>query len=643
MPFPSGDRVSTLPKFKEVASFSGFQLDLRSGELRRDGVLVKLQPQPAKVLVLLVMRAGEIVTRVEVAEQVWGSQTFVDFEHGLNFAVRQIRSALGDDAEQPRFVETLPKRGYRFIAPVDKAADKAALTVLEEPALERSFGQPVQGSRRWPATRRWVALATILVVMLVAAILFGRHRFRPLASAPVMVLAVLPFDDLSPTPEPYLVEGLTEEMIAQLTRLNPQRLKVIARTSAMQYARSKKSAREIGRELGADYILENSIRHENGRLRITAQLVRAGDQTHLWAETYDREMLQLLPLESEVTADIAEQIHVQLLPAAAPVASPRPVNPDAHELYLQGRHYFNLRSRDGLEKSVQFYAQALAKDPSYAAAYAGLADAYNLKAFYGFDPTMDAVSQAKIAATKALQIDDSMAPAHAARAYTEFMWREDWAAAEQQFRRALELDDNYVPAHQWFALYLAAQGRTDEALQQMQFAQKIDPLSPSVHAGLGYVYYFARDYDQAVRQAQVALQLNPDFMVAHAVLGWSYTEQKKFPEAIRELGTASKLSGGVPVYRSALGRAYALSGDMPSATKILAEVEATESEPNGVGSALAALCLATGNPDRALYWLEQTAPGDIQANWLRVDPAFDSIRTNPRFVAILARMGAKRP
>lgn len=644
MPFPSGERVSTLSNPKGVASFSGFQLDLRSGELRRDGVLVKLQPQPAKVLALLVMRAGEIVTRVEVAEQVWGSQTFVDFEHGLNFAVRQIRTALGDHAEHPRFVETLPKRGYRFIAPVDKVVDKAALAVLEEPASESSMGPPVR-DRRWSLVmQRWVpiALATVFAVMLVAAIVLGRRSFRPHPSTPVMVLAVLPFDDLSPTPEPYLVEGLTEEMIAQLTRINPQRLKVIARTSAMQYARSKKSAREIGQELGADYILENSIRHENGRLRITAQLVRAGDQTHLWAETYEREMLQLLPLESEVTADIAEQIHVQLLPAAAAVASPRPVSPDAHELYLQGRHYFNLRSRDGLEKSVQLYAQALAKDPSYAAAYAGLADAYNLKAFYGFDPTMDAVSQAKIAASKALQIDDSMAPAHAARAYTAFMWREDWAAAEQEFRRALELDDNYVPAHQWFALYLAAQGRTEEALQQVQFAQRIDPLSPSVHAGLGYVYYFARDYDQAVRHAQVALQLNPNFMVAHAVLGWSYTEQGKFPDAIRELETASKLSGGVPVYRSALGRAYALSGDMTSAKKILAEVEATESEPRGVGSALAALCLATGDPERALYWLEQTAPGDIQANWLRVDPAFDSIRTNPRFVAMLARLGAKR-
>jgi TolB-like protein/DNA-binding winged helix-turn-helix (wHTH) protein/Flp pilus assembly protein TadD len=633
--------VAILSNSKEVASFGGFRLDLRSGELRRDGVLVKLQPQPAKVLVLLVSRAGEIVARTEVAEQVWGSETFVDFEHGLNFAIRQIRSALGDDAEQPRFLETLPKRGYRFIAPIDEPINKASPEVAEAPSL-RDINPSEDRSRSNP--RRWlpIAVAGVLVAVLLGVIFLGWRKLQLRASSPVMVLAVLPFDDLSPKPEPYLVEGLTEEMIAQLTRINPQRLKVIARTSAMQYAQTKKSAREIGRELGADYILENSIRHEGGRVRITAQLVRTADQTHLWAETYEREMVQLLPLENEVAGNIAEQIHVRLLPAAAGPGNAHPVDPNAHEIYLQARHYFNLRSRDGLDNSIDLYKQALAKDPSYAAAYAGLADAYNLKAFYGFDPTMDAVTQAKIAANKALQIDDSIAAAHAALGYTEFMWREDWAAAEKEFDRARELDDNYVPAHQWFALYLAAQGRTDEALNQMQFAQKIDPLSPSVRAGLGYIYYFARNYDEAERQARVALQLNPNLMAAHAVLGWSFTEQKRFPEAISELQTASDLSNGALVYRSTLGRAYALSGDAASAKKILAEVEAVQSEPRGVGTSLAALCFATGDSDRAFYWLGQTAPGDIQANWLRVDPAFDSIRGDPRFAAIVSRLGVKK-
>lgn len=643
--------MPTSSNSREVASFADFRLDLWSGELRRDGVLVKLQPQPAKVLVLLASRAGKIITRAELAEEVWGSETFVDFEHGLNYAIRQIRTALEDDAEQPRFLETIPKRGYRFIAPVTRIAEDASGATADsvaEPAVERvespqaSRGETPK-SKSSSRTGVLVVAGVILLGLVMAGVLAWEKAHVSAPTTNRLVLAVLPFDDLSPTPEPYLEEGLTEEMIAQLTRINPGRLKVIARTSAMQYAHTKKNAREIGQELGADYILENSIRHENGKVRVTTQLVRTADQTHLWAETYEKDMAQLLFLEREVAEEIAQQIHVQLLPvSASSPAETQSINADAHELYLQARSSFNLRSREGLAKSIQLYTEAVAKDPSYAAAYAGLADAYNLQAFYGFDPTMNSVSQAKIAATRALEIDESMAAAHAALAYTDFMWREDWPAAEREFRRALELDDNYVPGHQWWALYLAAQGRMDEAVKTMQFSQLIDPLSPSVHAGLGYMYYLARDYEQAVRQAQVALQLNPNFMVAHAVLGWSYVEEKKFPEAIRELETASQLSGGVPVYRSALGRAYALSGNLPAARKILAELEARKTQPLGVGSALAEVYLATGDEEHALHWLEQTAPGDIQFNWVKVDPAYDPLRGNPRFAALVARVGAKQ-
>jgi TolB-like protein/Tfp pilus assembly protein PilF len=581
------------------------------------------------VLVLLVSRAGEVISREELAGKVWGTGTFVDYEQGLNFAVRQIRAALGDDADHPRFLETLPKRGYRFIAPVKEIAPVAEIPKKEE-------GKP-------RAVGVWLAIGTGLLMVAMAAY-FARGYFRPRVPSRPIVLAVLPFDDLSGAPEAYLGDGLTEEMIARMTQISPEHLKVIARTSAMQYAHTKKSAGEIGRELGADYILENSIRRENGRLRITAQLVRTADQTHLWAENYDREMSELLPLESEVTSDIAEQIRVQLLPPALVnrPASRRPINPEAYQLYLKGRHSFNQRSRDGLEKSVELFGQAVAKEPGYAAAYAGMADAYNLIAFYGFDPSLNSVSQAKIAADKALQLDDSMAAAHAALAYTEFMYQENWPHAGQEFQRALELDDNYVPAHQWYALYLAGTGRVDEAVSQMQYAQRLDPLSPAVHAGLGYMYYFAHDNDRAIEQAHVALQLNPNFMVGHAILGWAYTQQRKYPEAIGELKIASRLSGQVIVYECALGRAYALSGNQAEAQKIVAEVS-PQAEPRGVGSARAALYLALGDSERALHSLEITAPGDIQANWLRVDPAFDGLRSNPRFAAVVRRVGAPKP
>jgi TolB-like protein/DNA-binding winged helix-turn-helix (wHTH) protein/Flp pilus assembly protein TadD len=605
-----------------VARFGNLELDLRTGQLSRDGVWLRLQPQPAKVLTILVSRPGEVISREELVKQVWGSDTFVDFEQGLNFAIRQIRATLGDDADHPRFLETLPKRGYRFIAAVQH--DEAAEVVPE----------------RMVPYRLWLVAAFCLLLLLGTA--FYLWPRRPAVAPHATVLAVLPFDDLSPQPEEYLVDSLTEEMIAQLTRVSPE-VKVIARTSAMQYVHTKKSAREIGQELGADYILENSVRHEGGRLRITTQLVRSSDQTHLWAENYDREMRDLLPLESEVTQAIAAQIQSHLVAPAASgqLAAVSAVDPEAHQVYLKGRYYFNQRSREGLEKSVECLSRAVAQDPTYAAAYAGLADAYNVIAFYGFDPTLNTVAQAKIAADKAVQLDDTMAAAHAARAYTEFMWRGDWSIAEKEFKRALELDDNYVPAHQWYALYLAAIGRIEEAKGQMQYAQQLDPLAPAVHTGLGYIDYFARDYGPAIRHVDTALQLNPNFMAGHAVLGWIYIQQKKYPEAITEMQTAAKLSGGVPVYVCGLARAYALAGNVQEARRLLIQAGAEASQPRGNGSALAALYLALGDPDMALHWLEITATGDIQANWLRVDPAFDALRGNPRFEAILSRIGSK--
>ncbi len=606
--------------------FGSFELDLSSGELRRDGVLLKLQPQPARVLVLLVSRPGDVIARNELAEKVWGSETFVDFERGLNFAIRQIRATLEDDADQPRYVETVPKRGYRFIAPLEQAPS--------EPPVHVS---PPRRSVRFPIA---VGVAALLLVGIGSY--FALHRTAPQTGQDSIVLAVLPFDDMSVDRQAFLVDGLTEEMVARVTQISPEHLKVIARTSAMQYERTQKSARQIGEELGADYVLENSIRHEGGRIRITSQLVRTADQTHLWAQNYDRDMRELLPLETEVTADIAEQIQRKLLPTAA-IHHPasKPIDPEAHELYLKGRYSFNDRSRESLQQSLSYFQQALARQPDYAAAYAGLADAYNLIGFYGFDPTQEVVSQARVASSKALQLDDSLGAAHAARAYTEFMWQEDWPDAEREFRRALELDDNYVPAHQWYALYLAAMGRTNESVNQMRYAQRLDPLSPAAYAGLGYMYYFAHDYEQAIKQANVALKLNGNSMAAHAVIGWAYTEQKKYTDAIEELQTAVRLSGGVPLYRCTLARAHALAGNLWEEEKLLRELETEQHQAHGVGTGIAAIYAALSNNEKALDWIEHTAPGDIQANWLRVDPAFDGLRHDPRFAAVVNRIGTR--
>jgi TolB-like protein/tetratricopeptide (TPR) repeat protein len=492
----------------------------------------------------------------------------------------------------------------------------------------------------WRSKKIWLAAVVVTIVFGITAYwLVRRAHGQDSATQNKIVLAVLPFENLTGDPaQEFVSDGFTEEMITQLSHLPHDRLGVIARTSAMAFKGKTDSIADIGKQLGANYILEGSVRKWQGRVRVTAQLIRTADQTHVWAENYESDRGDILRLQSDITEDIAQQIKLRLEPNEFR-GTPPVVDPQAHELYLKGRHYLALRSHDDLQSSVSSFQQAIAKDPNYAAAYAGLADAYNLIGFYGFDPDLNVVAQAKAAAQKALQLDDSLAAGHAALAYNEFMWRGDWTKAEAEFRRALELDDNYVPAHQWYALYLAGVGNTDEALSQMRFAQKLDPLSASAHTSLGYMYYFADQYDEAIQQEKLALQLAPNSMVAHAVLGWSYTEQKDYSHAIDELRLAIQLSGGVPVYECALARALALSGNSAGAANIISRIEVRAGQPLGIGTPLAAAYLAMGNSDRALQWLEATAPGDTQANWLRVDPAFDSLRTNARFKAVVDRVG----
>jgi len=499
-----------------------------------------------------------------------------------------------------------------------------------------------------PRSRVNWAAAGIAVLAIVAALTyFLRIPFSAKTSAAAprkLMLVVLPFQNLTgESTQEFVSDGFTEEMITQIAGLQHDRLAVIARTSSMAYKGTSKPVSLIGQELGADYALEGSVRRWGDQVRVTAQLIRVDDQSHLWAQNYESNRRDILNLQSDIAQAIAQQINLQLLTPQNGItkANQKSVDPRAHELYLKGRYYLAQRSRDGLLKSVECFQQAVEHDPSYAAAYAGLADAYNLVAFYGLDISLNSVSQAKIAADKALQLDGSLAAAHAAQGYTNFMWQGDWSSAETDFQRALKLDDNYVSAHQWYGLYLAAKGRMDEAIYHMQFAKRLDPLSPAAHSGLAYTYYFARNYEQAVEHARIALKLNPNSIPAHGVLGWAYIEQKNYTQAIEELRSAAKLSGEVPVYLCGLARAHAQSGDVASAKKVLEPVKAIQTQPGGAGTALAAAYLSLGQTELALHWLEITAPGDIQANWLRVDPAFDSIRDNPRFMAVVNRIGTK--
>jgi TolB-like protein/DNA-binding winged helix-turn-helix (wHTH) protein len=438
-----------------VIRFGVFELDLAAGELRKSGIKVRLQEQPFQILSLLLERPGQVVTRDEIQQKLWPDGTFVDFEHSLNAAVKRLREALEDSADNPQFVETVPRRGYRFIYPVEGHAAR---------------------SRRWVWALALAALPALLTLLLALNVGGLRDRLWPRADSPAkrIMLAVLPCDNLSGDPEQeYFSDGMTDEMIAQLGRLQPARLGVIARTSAMHYKGTDKHVDEIGRELGVEYILECSVRREGDRVRITAQLIQVSDQTHLWAASYERELAGIFAIQSEVSRQIARSLEVELLPAErARPSGAGTINPEAYEAYLKGRYFWNKRTEEGIKKSLDYFQQAVARDPDYALAYSGLADAYLVGIFVGYLPSQDNHPKGLAAALRAVELDDTLAEAHASLANFEIG---NWLVEEKELKRAIELNPNYAPARIWYAMHLSARGRHEEALAEGKKALELDP------------------------------------------------------------------------------------------------------------------------------------------------------------------------
>jgi len=643
--------------------FGVYTLDLRAGELTKNGSRIRLQEKPLRVLALLTERQGELVGRDELKKHLWPEDTFVDFETGLNTAVSKLRDALSDSADKPRFIETIPRRGYRFIVPVERTAASIDRTEAPEtarvttPALSEAAREPQRretaaGSKvsapNWRRAAHWRKALVFGFVLAVAAgaIYFGlqRSRSRPAPSASRAMLAVLPFGNLTGDPsQDFVSDGFTEEMITQLGELNHQRMGVIARTSAMNYKNSSKSIKQIAQELGVDYVLEGSIRKAGDGLRITAQLIRADDQTHIWAREYDRSLGDLAKLEGEVAEDIAGQIQIQLTPQQQLAFSgERPVGSEAYRSYLLGRYNLNKRSLDGMRTAVDAFSESIEEDPTYAPAYSGLADTYSLLIYYGYLPGEEGIPKARAAARKAVELDDSLAAAHASLGYSDFMWDLNWREAEQQFQRAIDLDDSYAPAHHWYALLLSARGHRDASLAQIHEAQQLDPLSLIVTSAAAYIHYFATDYTGAVKLCQGALQRDPNFIVAHTVLGLALEQLGKPDSAIAEFQTSLALSGGRPApYLDYLGHAYADAGRRADAEAILAEID-SRVKPGGISPVYRAATLtALGRKDQAMDALEEgsapSAGGESQ--FLNVDPRFEPLRSDPRFRRLLHAEG----
>jgi TolB-like protein/Flp pilus assembly protein TadD len=486
-------------------------------------------------------------------------------------------------------------------------------------------------------------LLLILVLAIVAASIYWGWQRSTSVSQPgkAVMLAVLPLLNLSGNPdEDYFADGLTEEMLTQLGRLQPDRLGVIARTSIMQYKATKKPVDEIGRELHVDYILEGGVRRDANQLRISIQLIRVSDQTHVWAESYQRDARDILALQNEVASSVAREISLKLsAQGQAALASARPVNPKTYELYLRGRYLWNQRTEQALQKSIEYFQQAIAEDPGYAPSHAALADAYIAAGNWGLLPPTEAFPKAKTAAAQALGIDERMAEARVALAYATHLY--DWnpVVAEKEFNRALELNSNYAPGHQWYAVFLASRSRFDEAIAHITRAQELDPVSLIIGDVRGWIYSLARRNQQAIEAFRKTIELDPKFYPTHYDLGMTFADTGSYEDAIRELGTARTLSGDSERTISGLAYAYAMAGEKAQARQLLAELQKHSSRRFVPSFDIAVVHGALGETDQAFAWLEKAfAERHPWLVMLRVAPKVDKLRSDPRFKELLQRV-----
>ena len=611
----------------DIVDFGVFQLDLKARELHKAGVKVKLQEQPFRVLALLVERAGQVVTREELRQKVWPTDAYVAFDQGLNNAIKKVRDALGDSADSPRFIETLARHGYRFVAPVG---------AVQAP--------PPEPASRFDLRTLWkLALIGMVAAALLAAVgywAWHRSAMRAASSSERVILAVLPFDNLSRDPDQeFFSDGLTEEMIAQLGKLNPTRLTVISRGSVAKYKDSRLPANQIGSELHADYLVQGSVRRASERVRITVQLIQVRDQTDLWAESYDRELKDMLTLQDSVARTIANQIHITLTPERQTRPPSRAnLDPEAYEAYLKGRYYWNKRTADGLQRALLFFQQAINKDPTYGAAYSGLADCNSGLAWHGFKAPAEALPKANAAALKAIEIDPQSAEAHASLGLVlTHTW--DWVGAASEFKRALQLDPRYANAHHWYGDYLSIMGRHREALLEARQALELDPLNLMIGTWVGRRYYLARKYDLAIEQGRNTVELDANFAAAHLLLGENYVRVGLHEQGLAELQTAASLSGNSPLYLAQVAVAHASAGRTAEALRIVGELQTISGARYVSPYGLAQIYAALNDNGQTFKWLQ--AAYDDRAVWmsyLAVDPVFDGFRADQRFQDFLRRV-----
>jgi len=610
--------MATAGAAKSVLRFGVFELNAVTGELRKAGMTIRLRPQAAKVLTILVERGGELVSREELRQQIWGRETFVDFEHSLNLCVREIRAALDDDADSPRFVETLPRRGYRFIAPLEK---------------------PVAPTKTvWS---RWAVIPALLVIIgvvlgMVAPTRWG-ERMLGTSRGPVHTIAVLPLQNLSgDAAQDYFADGITETLTTDLARM--ESLQVISRTSTMQYKTTKKTLPVIARDLKADAIVEGSVQRSGNRVRITAQLVRAATDNHLWAETYERDLKDILPLQDEIASSIAQEIETRLGgPKPAEPTKAVDVSAEAYETYLRANYYLD---KFDLQKSIEYYNQAIKLAPNYAPIYAHMANSYFFLGFFNSLPPREAWGKVKEAGTLAVEKDDRLPEAHGALALAKLHYDWDFAGAEAEFKRALQLNPNDADIRHEYAHYLMAMGRVAESQAESQRAVELDPMGDGLNSCLCWHSFAARDYEESERLAKHYLASQPDDPWEHTILGWTYEQLRMPDEAISELKKTVEITKGDSFFLAALGNAYGAAGRRADAEQVLETLMDRSKKSYVSPFDIALIYTSLGEKDSAFAWLDKAANERstflIYSKW---EPRLDPLRSDPRFGKLLREIG----
>jgi TolB-like protein/DNA-binding winged helix-turn-helix (wHTH) protein len=656
-----------MAKPTQIYRFADFEVDVRARQLRKHGTKIKLHGQPFQMLLMLLEPAGEVVSREQMQEKLWPADTFVDFEHSLNTSIKRLRQALNDSATEPRFIETLPRVGYRFIAPV--TADASDESVVGSAAHTLQGPSPVSGipgttdqassPRHWFAWFLGLALAAVAIAAVLVALNAARTRdrlagiLRPpnnaaglsaIAKKSRRSVAVLPLQNLSADPsQNYFADGMTDELTTDLAQFAD--LRVISRTSAMHYKDGNKTAPQIGKELGVDALVEGSVQRVGDRVRIRAQLIDCATDRHLWAQSYDRKMKDVLSMQTEAAREIAEQIRGSVGSPADAVRAlhPAPVDPEAYEAYLKGRYFWNKRTPDGLNKSIEYFGQAITKDPSFAAAYAGLADAYSL---LGSDvlPADVANSKARANASKAIELDPNIAEGHAALALVEFYYDWNWNQSEEEFRRAIELNPNYATAHQWYSYYLTAMLRFPESVEQAEAAQQIDPLSLAINTTLASRYRHAGRMDDATRLDQRTLEMDPNFVPAHFSLAGVYENQQNWPQALAEYKKVIAVSPSDPTGLAGAGFIYARLGQKEEARKIIVQLTELSKRHYVSSFEMASVFAGLDDATNAMLWLEKAyQQRESQLPFLSSDDHFDSLHQDARFQNLVKRLNLPSP